>query len=229
MSIQYNPLMEYKSPRNDKKNIEMLFEYYDVISHPKDVDMLGNWQVWIYGSDREKYPPHCHVRLSDGSLEFEVSLLDWSVINIKHSNMPNSWDSIGNDIKKGFFTWLNRQSIPHPRDTNKYYMYTFWDGANYNNKLENWVDKKSDLDLDLIDYLNPHSIPSNEEVMAAVQKALYPIYISSDVDYKKYLHNLPPLQLIKELKLDLNIREGNKKLINIIQTAEKMMYGWTFK
>ena len=101
---------------------EILFEYYDRISKPQDSDVLGNWQVWIYGSDREAFPPHCHVRLPKKHLEFEVSLLNWEVINIKHSGLNNSWDSIGRDIRTGFFEWLTRPSKTDPSISNRCYM-----------------------------------------------------------------------------------------------------------
>lgn len=94
--------MESIYPGNIEEN-KLLFEFYDMMNHPtKDKDILGEWQIWIYGSDREAFPPHCHVRLSDGSIEFEVSLLNWEIVNIKHSKMPNSWDSIDNKLKNLF-------------------------------------------------------------------------------------------------------------------------------
>ena len=71
---QSKTIMEATYPKN------LLFEYYDRVSQVQDSDVLGNWEVWIYGSDREAFPPHCHVRLKDGSFEFEVSLLNWKVI-----------------------------------------------------------------------------------------------------------------------------------------------------
>lgn len=224
MSLQYNPLMEYKSPRDNKRNIEMLFEYYDVISQPQDTDILGNLQIWIYGSDREKYPPHCHIRFADGSFGFEVSLLDWTVVSIKHSNAANSWDSIDRNIKKAFFTWLNRPSIEGENKTNKHYMFYSWNSTNRNNRLENWIDKKSALDPDLLRYVNHKPFIDSGELMGMVMEKLLPIYNGTDKTYKNFLHNLEPLQLLKELQIDIKISEDNKKLINIIKTAEKIAY-----
>ena len=116
-----------------------LFEYYNMLSHPKDSDILGNWEVWIYGSDREVYTPHCHIRTKNDSLEFEVSLLTWKVIAIKNSKLTSSWKSIDSKLKKAFFEWLDRPSVQDPSKSNEFYMYHFWDDTNPKSPLETWV------------------------------------------------------------------------------------------
>ena len=134
---------------------ELLYEYYDRISKQEDRDVLGNWEVWIYGGDRETFPPHCHVRLPKEHLEFEVSLLTWEVINIKNRNFPNSWNSIDKATKDGFFECLNRPSKTDSSISNKKYVYYMWDSLNTENGLSKWVDRKDKdgLDKDLVSCL----------------------------------------------------------------------------
>ena len=209
--------MEATYPKN------LLFEYYDRVSQVQDSDVLGNWEVWIYGSDREAFPPHCHVRLKDGSFEFEVSLLNWKVINIKHSDIPNSWDSIGREVKKGFFEWLNRESKQVVTLTNKQFLYIFWDGANASNPLSNWVDKKEDIDGDLLSFLDK-SIDV-DKLRKQVIGSLFEIY-SVDENTRNELHKLTPQDLLKAIGITIDIG-SNQDAIEAVKTAEKNVYIWT--
>lgn len=143
--------MEWIHP---KHQYNLLFEYYDRASNEGDNDLLDNWEVWIYGSDKEVFPPHCHVRLPDGSVEFEVSLLNWEIVNITHRELLNSWESIDKNLKEGFFKWIDRESKENIKLINKELLYVFWNGANPYNRLEKWIDKKDDIDKDLLVYIH---------------------------------------------------------------------------
>ena len=204
-----------------------LFEYYDMLSHPKDSDILGNWEVWVYGSDREAYTPHCHIRTKNGSLEFEVSLLTWEVINIKNSKLPNSWVSIDRKLKKAFFEWLDRPSVQDPSKSNKFYMYRFWDGANPKNPLEKWVDsKKNNIDKDLVKYINPPKVYIDLwKLHSQITSKLTPIYMK-DRDRRYELHQHSPSDLLKILDIDVDI-DGNKEAEEMVAMAENEVYVWT--
>lgn len=212
--------VEYIHPRNQHN---MLFEYYDRVSKPKDNDVLGNWQIWVYGSDREAFPPHCHIRLPNGSVEFEVSLLNWEVINIKHSDAPNSWDSIDKDIRKGFFEWLDRPSKERPNNTNKENMFMFWNGANSDNPLEKWVDKKDDIDDDLLIYLGKKIdyVRLSKDITAF----LVDIYFQN-AEERKRLHKLPYQELVRLAGYDMDI-SNDEKAIAVVTQAETNVYGWS--
>ena len=133
----------------------ILFEYYSQASSPKyDTNILGNIQIWVYGNDRQNFTPHCHVMFADKSVEFEVSLLDWNVINIKYpNNRTCDWSSF-NEFKKPFFKWLyskNKFGV-----LNKLNIFSLWDGTNPNNQLIDFVNQNN-IDIDdkeLNDYIN---------------------------------------------------------------------------
>ena len=214
--------METVYPKN------LLFEYYNRISKPQDSDILGDWEVWVYGSDREAFPPHCHVRLKDDSFEFEVSLLNWEVINIKNSKLANNWDSIDRRVKEAFFTWLNRPSKQKRDIINKWFLYNSWDEANAENPLMKWVDKKESIDKDLIEFLHGEEAISTDDLVQSLFDAIQPIYLN-DFQECERLHNIvqyDPIQFAKEIKLPFNFTEFNvnNKIVGIIQAHERMYY-----
>ena len=207
---------------------EILEEYYNRVSKPQDSDILGDWEVWVYGSDREAFPPHCHVRLKDDSLEFEVSLLNWEVINIKNSKLPNSWDSIDRRVKEAFFTWLNRPSKRQGGLINKIVLYNYWNDSNVQNPLEKWVDKKEGIDKDLIGFLHEEEVISMDDLVQSLFDAIQPIYLN-DFQECERLHKIAqydPIQFAKEIKLPFKFTEFNvnNKIIGIIQSHERMYY-----
>lgn len=133
-----------------KKNKGLLFEYYEQVSNPrKDTHILGDLQVWIYGDDRNDFTPHCHVMTIDKSVEFEISLIDWRIINVKRGN-PNG------DMRKRFVEWLASDSTKFFGIKNKNVLFAVWDGNNPNNNLLDFVEKhKIDVqDGDLKKYID---------------------------------------------------------------------------
>lgn len=133
----------------------LLFEYYIQASNPRlDFHILGNIQIWVYGDDRQNFTPHCHVMFADKSIEFEVSLLGWNIINVKQpNNRTYDWSSF-NEFKKPFFKWLyskNKFGV-----LNKLNIFSLWDGTNPNNQLIDFVNQNN-IDIDdkeLKDYIN---------------------------------------------------------------------------
>lgn len=152
-----------------KKFIEeqegILFEYYVQASQPrKDANILGNVQIWIYGNDRANFTPHCHVMLSDRSIEVEVSLIDFNIINTKNpKNANNDW-SFFNQLKKPFFKWLRKIS---GGNTNKKNLFFLWDYNNQNNTLLDFVSSGNVgiNDDELINYLNDRIEEDNAELV----------------------------------------------------------------
>lgn len=136
------------------ENKGKLFEYYGQVSDPKkDNFILGNIQIWVYGSDRIKFTPHCHIMLADKSIEFEVDLLNFEVINVKSPKGTNcSWNSFSN-IKKPFFKWLELKN--NVTGKNIYKLYSSWDQNNPRNTLIDFIAKHNieNLNKDLFDYV----------------------------------------------------------------------------
>ena len=124
-----------------RENKGLLFEYFSQVSNPKyDTHILGNIQVWIYGDDHQDFTPHCHVMLKDKSVEFEVSLITWDIINVKRpSSLSANWDNF-KYFYKPFFTWLEEVSRKIGLQ-NKLRLYDMWDSNNPNNHLDDFIKK----------------------------------------------------------------------------------------
>ena len=138
---------EQKKFLREQKGI--LFEYYIQASNPKkDAEILGDLQVWVYGDDRNGFTPHCHVMTIDKSTEFEVSLIDWKVINVKQG-IPTK------KMQKRFMEWLNLKCSRNTLITNKNFLHMTWDGANQFNTLTDFCDKHNIIpnDKDLLKYI----------------------------------------------------------------------------
>ena len=132
------------------ENKGLLFEYYSIVSNPKkDTYVLGDLQVWVYGDDRKEFTPHCHIMTIDKSVEFEVSLIDWRVINIKCGEPTRS-------MKKRFDKWLKSPNSHAKELTNKKFLFMNWDGNNPNNNLYDFCDSYGIIpeDKDLLEYIN---------------------------------------------------------------------------
>ena len=127
----------------------ILFEYFSVVSNPrKDVNVLGDLQVWVYGNDRQDFTPHCHVMTMDKSTEFEVSIIDWKVVNVKQG-IPTR------DMQKRFNKWLISKSSRGVDATNKKMLFISWDGNNPNNELASFCEKHNIIpqDEELLKYI----------------------------------------------------------------------------
>lgn len=123
----------------EKKGV--LFEYYSMASNPSfDSHILGNLQVWVYGDDRNKFTPHCHVFTKDKDIEIEVSIIDWEILNIKNG-LPTKV------FMKSFFKWLYSQSTRDKRLTNKDFIYILWDSNNPENTLKDFIKEHGELKI----------------------------------------------------------------------------------
>ena len=128
------------------ENKGLLFEYYEQISNPRgDTKILGDLQIWIYGNDRQDFTPHCHIMTKDKSTEFEVSIINWNIINVKNGKPTK-------DMKDRFFRWLNSNSTKFNGMKNKNVLFATWDGNNPNN--------------DLLTFMSEHSISAEDDDLA---------------------------------------------------------------
>ena len=123
----------------------LLFEYYAQVSNPRlDIRKLGDLQVWVYGDDRKNFTPHCHVMKSDKSVEWEVSIIDWNIINVKNGTVTGQMEKLFNE-------WLVAKSTKDKSKLNKEMVYIMWDAVNPNNDLLEFTDshniKIEDIEL----------------------------------------------------------------------------------
>lgn len=123
----------------------LLFEYYAQVSSPRlDARILGDLQVWVYGDDRKNFTPHCHVMKSDKSVEWEVSIIDWNIINVKNGTVTGQMEKLFNE-------WLAAKSTKDKSKLNKEMVYIMWDAVNPNNDLLEFTDshniKIEDIEL----------------------------------------------------------------------------------
>ena len=133
-----------------KENKGLLFEYYEQVSNPRvDAHILGGLEVWVYGDDRQDFTPHCHVMLHDRSVEVEISIIDWSIVNVKNGNFTSK-------MHKSFLKWLNSENSRLGGIANKMSLYAIWDGNNPNNDITRFVIKHGiDVkDADLKKYMH---------------------------------------------------------------------------
>ena len=209
---------------------DILEEYFSVTSSPKDTDVLGNLEVWVYNSDREDFPPHCHIKTSDDSIEFEVSILNWEPFRIKkpQTKTIDGWDEFDSSIKKRFFEWLGRPSthIANNEITNKESLWTNWDQNNPTNRLENWIDKGiPNLDKDLIQLVNPTI--DLRKLYKSIIGELTEIYFTEP--NKRYeFHQLSPQDLLNVLNIKIDL-SNNQDAIETVINAEKQVYIWSEK
>ena len=83
----------------------------------------------MYHNDRERYTPHIHLKELDDR-EIEVSLLDWSIVNVKKpKNLDRNWSNF-TDFRDKFFEWI-------PGNEQK--LYSLWDYNNPDNTLYDHV------------------------------------------------------------------------------------------
>lgn len=137
------------------ENKGKLFEYYLMVSKPKfDNRILGNIQIWVYGHDRDKYTPHCHIMLADRSIEFEVDIFTWDIFNVKAPlDVEPNWSNFSK-FRKPFFKWLETTNILGVK--NKIQLYFSWDSANPDNTLSQFI-KRQNIEIkdeELIQYID---------------------------------------------------------------------------
>lgn len=140
---------------------KLLTEYYIQISNPKlDSAYLVGIQIQIYSNDRENFTPHCHIISSDNSTEFEVSIIDWNIINIKRGDSGKV-----NQIYRKFSTWLYKIAKNNSK-INKFRLYNSWDKQNANNSILSFLEKHelSKVDNDLIEYIKQISNSNNNDI-----------------------------------------------------------------
>ena len=131
------------------ENKGLLFEYYAQVSNPNcDSRILGNLEVWVYGDDRNNFTPHCHVMLHDKSVEVEISIIDWNVVNVKNGKFTKK-------MYKSFDKWLKSENSRFDGISNKQALFGAWDANNPNNNLVKFIVKHdiNILDLDLKKYI----------------------------------------------------------------------------
>ena len=127
----------------------VLLEYGEV-SSTEDSNELGSIKIYIYPEDRPNMTPHCHVVDRQTELEFEVSLIDNRIINIKNK-MNKKLSIILNKNYKAYSAWTEKK-IPELIKSNGEpyskmdYMRKYWNANNRNSNKQfdengNFVEK----------------------------------------------------------------------------------------
>lgn len=122
-----------------EENKELLTEYSQVSNPKKDNVILGDTQIWIYGNDRHGFTPHCHMFNTDKTVEIEISLIDFSIVNVKTpKNVPSDWGKF-KEYKNKFFKWLKSTESRGKTCLNQKMLYILWDVNNPKNTLSDYV------------------------------------------------------------------------------------------
>lgn len=208
----------------EKHNKGLLHEYYIAANNKQDRYILKDLKIYIYNLDREQMTPHCHVKSGDGEVELEVSLLDWSIVNVKTpQGLSNNWSNF-RDIKDRFFEWLD---VYHKKTDllNVYWLFELWDGENPNNALEAYKDN-SNINEYLKEYLQKDQYYIDKD---SLQKDLYatlvPLFLNKTVPKLD-----DPINLLKEIGLFKKhpVQEDDKEMKDMISKTYNQLKAWGF-
>ena len=217
---------------------EMLVEYYKRISSPSDSDILGKWEVWVYGDDREGFPPHCHLLYNrhDQNVEYniEIHLHDLEVYHMEFPENKNiTWDEIGRDVKYAFMTWLTMpRSNEDGNRTNAQYLFDWWDGENSdNNTIKMFVEKhhlEDAIHPMVKEYLYGKPI-YNAELVSSFFSVVLLLY-QTNKEQREQLHQISdPIEFARKVGLPFEFNDFNitPKIKDIITKHERLCYEMT--
>lgn len=206
----------------EKHNKGLLHEYYITANSKKDTHILKGLKIHVYNLDREQMTPHIHIVDDNGEIEIEVSLLDWTIINVKKpQNIEPNWSNF-RSIKDRFEEWLHQY---HNKSDilNVFWLYELWDGENPNNTLDKYQNEKG-LSIELIRYLESQNVEIDKE---RLQKELYatlvPLFINKHVP-----SFIDSVTLLKDIGLydRFPIKDDDQDSINIIKTIYNQLKTW---
>lgn len=170
----------------------LLKEFYLRIDDEKDSTILKGLSINIYFKDREEMTPHIHLKDINGDIEIEVSLINWSIINVKQpKNIDKNWSNFSS-IRKRFFKWLKEKG-------NLQKLFKEWDRQNPDNLLEEYKDNR-DISEELKGFLTAYHNPIK---LDSFRKEIYSVLSSffKDNETKEKLYSLTWDNILKEVGL----------------------------
>ena len=199
---------------------DLLREYYlRIDDHDKDSNILKGLSINIYFKDREQMTPHAHLRDNNGEIEFEVSLIDWSIVNVKRpKNTDTDW-SLYSSVRERFFNWISvRDNIEK--------MFKTWDRLNPDNLLEDYRDNQN-ISPELKKFLNVYHNPIKLDLF---RKDIYGTLSSffKDTKLKKSLFDLEWSEILKNIGLweKYDLDHANKVILKTAEDAVKDAKIW---
>ena len=217
---------------------EMLVEYYKRISNPSDSDILGKWEVWVYGDDREEFPPHCHLLYNrqDNKAEYniEIHLHDLEAYHMKFPENKNiTWNEIGNNVREMFMLWLTTpRANGKDGETNAQYLFEWWDEENsIHNTIQMFVEKQhleNSIHPIVKKYLYGKPI-NNTELVSSIFTTTLPIYRTNKGERERLHRITDPIEFARAIGLPFSFNDFNTtpKIKEIITKHEKMCYEMT--
>ena len=199
---------------------QLLHEYYERVDDKnKDRSILGNIRIDVYKLDREAMTPHIHIKYGK-EIEIEVSLIDWSILNVKKpKELKCDW-SLFTIIRDKFFKWIDLASDNGEKNYIK--IFKVWNENNPDNQLDNtWLDGKY-ISPQLDNFLEPYKKIDFNEIKKDIYKILIPLVSNGDSDiFKKDI-----ITILKEIGI---YEKYPFHLDDVFEVAERMIEeikGW---
>ena len=193
---------------------QLLHEYYErVDDKDKDRAILGNIRIDVYKLDREAMTPHIHIKY-DKEVEIEVSLIDWSILNVKKPNgLKCDW-SLFTTMRDRFFKWIDLTGDDGEKNYNK--IFKVWNENNPDNQLDNtWLDGEY-ISPQLDKFLEPYKNIDFNEIKKDIYKILIPLVSNGDNDILKK----DVITILKEIGL---YDKYSFHLDDVYEVAEKVI------
>ena len=119
-----------------------LLEMARVDNPQKDYVILGDCEIWIYGTDRSSMTPHFHYLRRRGKtnpFELEIRLTDFTICFSKprtgvSKNKLLSWEGLSQE-RKALFEWLDSTSSELKNVKNKDILKLVWNQNNRDNPI----------------------------------------------------------------------------------------------
>ena len=180
-------------------------------------------EIWVYGNDRESMTPHCHI--FDKTQEIEVSLIDWSIINVKNGAKAE-WSNF-TEFRDRFFKWLY---LPNEENGSYNYisLFSLWNHANEDNTLVSFIKSHNNINIsrELENFISTRQ-KYLQNIYKQVTNALFAVYYMSNKTFK--FKTYTPIELFRKLDLDIVIDEEDEEALNAIANAEEFVYKTVYK
>lgn len=206
----------------EEHNKGLLHEFYITANSDRDKNILKDLKIHIYNLDRDQMTPHCHIKTKNGEIELEVSLLDWTIVNVKApKNTAPTWSNFSG-IKDKFFEWLNHY---HEKSDllNSYWLFYLWDGENPDNQLKKYKDNPNNSNP-LKDYLERNEMDIDlDRLQKDLYSTLVPLFLNKTAPQLD-----GPIQLLKNIELyrKYPVKETDEKAIKLIVKTYNELKTW---
>lgn len=205
-----------KLEKHINESTGLVYEFYARANiDPSQNKVTKDMEIWIYGHDRNNMSPHCHLLNND--IEIEVSLLDWTIVNVKRpKNVSPEWKNF-TDFKERFFAWLKLPS--KTGNANYVTLFNLWDHENEDSTISEFLKKHENVEIsdELKKFLELRS-KYLQNIYRQVIGQLFSVYYNEGKTFP--FGHYKPLELLKILDIDLPIDNEDEEALQMVKDAE---------